>query len=627
MSESMTVKELITVWGFKVDEHSFQAVEKSLEKFKQSIEVVGAVALGEAFGLFELVKSAGEVGEQAKKTAERLGIGVEALQEYQFAADLAGVSNDEMATSLRKLNINLGEAKAGVGEAKTNLYGLSKLLGYDVVRSGKNAEDLLLDIADAFEKTTDVTKKAAISQQVFGRSSAGMVNLLNKGGAALRAQRAEARELGVVMSEEDTAAAEEFIDSLKRLYASFRGLRNIVAVGFFPVLTKLADRFREWVVANREFLKLKIDKYIEIFNRYTERALWLFGRMGHFVNVLVEAFGGWEHAIELVTTAMLVLLGVRFLAFIGNVIMMLGRAVMAFRLLGSAGLIAQLEIAAIPIAIGAAFVALILIIEDVVAYFQGRKSLTGIILNNFDGLADKLFAQFDAISEKATAFAKKIAESITNYLLDIDEEKIKKLGELILKVLDLALITGGLALKLGIAIGEAIVDGIESAMRTKAPALARLIFGEDLAKDAKFQAAKAGMAAGDSAANINQNLSDINAKENSGGVGKFINDAGSKIFSMLGGKNLDDLAAQSRDLNAVTQKINEIKSANQFPDVPPTPGAKPTGDVNVTAPITIVVPEGTAPEKVGPMARAGVRDSLDSILRESGRASKPAVAY
>lgn len=607
MSDS-TIRSLFTTWGFRVDDKDLSKLDKSLDRLQSSVKYVGGLAIGAAAGIFGLAKSAADAGDEVRKASERLGIGVEDLQEYQYAAHLAGISNEEFQISIKKFGIALAEARNGSQEAKDKLKDLSKVIGYDVVHSGKKASDLLLDLSDGFAKTDDAGRKSAIAMNVFGRSGGKMVNLLNEGSEAIRKQRMEARDLGVVMSEKTARAAEEFHDILITAKAAVTGLRNIIAAGLFPVLTKLTRQFINYVKANRELIKVKVEDAIKILTDYLYRALGVFMRIYSIAEKLVTIFGGWKSVINFITSAMLALLALRFVAYMGNLVMVVGKAAAAFRLMGEAGLIAGLEAAAIPLALGAAFIGLILIIEDVVAYFQGRKSITGLILKNFDGLTDGLDKWIDDTLAKVQTFGEGIGKSIAEGLTKLDEADWKKIGDFVLKALKLALNLGETPFLIGYAIADGIIKGLTEGLQKKMPMLATML----------------GLNGGTPAASFGG----IQADKGPNGEAPGFMDrmTAAMLNGGQGGESLSGIG-----IDAIVSAAKSLTSGVQIQNPGPAGvGSNPSygmPNVSITSPITITVPEGTAPEQVAPAVRLGLSDALDSILRNSQRATQPSVQY
>lgn len=56
-------------------------------------------------------------------------------------------------------------------------------------------------------------------------------------------------------------------------------------------------------------------------------------------------------------------------------------------------------------------------------------------------------------------------------------------------------------------------------------------------------------------------------------------------------------------------------------------GGETSNNIDVNAPITINVPEGTDPKMVGDKARMGVKDHMDEVMRHTQRTLRPTVAY
>ena len=80
---------------------------KSVKKMNGAINSaakVGAVAAAAVVvGLSRATLAYATAGDEAAKTSRRIGMSAEAFQEFQFAADRAGVSGEESTKSLEKL--------------------------------------------------------------------------------------------------------------------------------------------------------------------------------------------------------------------------------------------------------------------------------------------------------------------------------------------------------------------------------------------------------------------------------------------------------------------------------------------------------------------------------------------
>lgn len=81
----------------------------------------------------------------------------------------------------------------------------------------------------------------------------------------MAAQRKEAEKFGVIMGEEDVAAATLFGDSLTRTRYATQGLQNAIGGKLLPILQPLLDDFNDWIAKNREWIATTIVDAIKDF--------------------------------------------------------------------------------------------------------------------------------------------------------------------------------------------------------------------------------------------------------------------------------------------------------------------------------------------------------------------------
>lgn len=135
--------------------------------FGPILALAGGAAGG---GLMAFTKQAAEMGDELDELSSRVGIGAERIQEFQYAAKVAGVGNEEFNKALEKFNRNIGLAVNGGGEAKEVFDALGIKLG-----QGKNilsTESALLAVADAMDKVKNPSERAAVAAALFGKEGA-----------------------------------------------------------------------------------------------------------------------------------------------------------------------------------------------------------------------------------------------------------------------------------------------------------------------------------------------------------------------------------------------------------------------------------------------------------------------
>lgn len=224
---------------------------KKLEAFGAKVDKVAkgvALAFGAklakdaALALAGFVQHGAEVADQMGKMAQSTGVSVEALSGLSYAAKLSDVSTEDLGTSLNHLNKNLAAA-AGGGKEQSAAF---KALGISVRDSSGNvrgAGDVMGELADKFRGMEDGAGKAALAQELFGKSGARLIPLLNQGRDGIAEMTAEAQTFGLVITAETAAAAEEFNDNLTRLHSMADGVAVQLAANLSPSLNALVGEF------------------------------------------------------------------------------------------------------------------------------------------------------------------------------------------------------------------------------------------------------------------------------------------------------------------------------------------------------------------------------------------------
>lgn len=220
--------------------------EKALAKFQKRAEQMGA-AFGAAVvdagtALAVMVKQSINSMDDLTKLAQSVGTTTEELSALAYAADLSGVSQDNLGTALTRLTKNASDAAQGIGEAQKgfNALGISVK---DAEGNLKSSDQLLQEVAGKFAQFEDGANKTALAVNLFGKSGADLIPLLNAGAEGIQDMKDEAEELGLTFDQKTGKAAEAFNDNLTRLDAVKKGLFNRIAAQLLPSLVSLTDRF------------------------------------------------------------------------------------------------------------------------------------------------------------------------------------------------------------------------------------------------------------------------------------------------------------------------------------------------------------------------------------------------
>ena len=223
----------------------FTSVGRALGGLTKSIFSMRTALVGVAgaagFGL--LVRSSLNATDSLAKTASKIGTTTEALSGLRFAAEITGVATTTMDMALQRFTRRTAEAAKGTGEAKGALQAL-----------GINARQLIdlpldermLVLADAFAKQTNESQKLALAFKLFDSEGAALVNTLSLGRDGLSELLGEARALGVVMSSSAAKGVENATDSLTKLRAITKGLRDQFVAALAPAIESLTTHFTDF---------------------------------------------------------------------------------------------------------------------------------------------------------------------------------------------------------------------------------------------------------------------------------------------------------------------------------------------------------------------------------------------
>jgi len=183
--------------------------------------VTGAINQADAFG----------------KLSRQTGIAADQLQAYVNAGKLAGVEQATIEKGLRRLAQSQREADQGIKTYSESFEALGVSVR-DTDGNLKSSEVLLADISDRFRDMPDGATKAALAMEIFGRSGAQLIPMLNEGGEALDKWNYET-------SEGFAANAEYFNDQITMLGFGFDGFRKQLSDALLPALNSVLEVFRK----------------------------------------------------------------------------------------------------------------------------------------------------------------------------------------------------------------------------------------------------------------------------------------------------------------------------------------------------------------------------------------------
>lgn len=245
---------------------------------------VGAATVAAAAGFAAMIKNSLDTADNMSKLAQATGLSTEAISQLQYAADLSGV--EDLGGRLVKFNKTIAEAAQGSKE-QADAFKVMGVNLRDVDGNLKSTEQLLLETADAFAEHADGAGKTALALDLFGKSGAAIIPLMNGGAAAIREAMAEADALGLTLDQYTGKSAEAFNDNITRLQKALQGLANKAAERLAPALQVMSDKVIN-VVKNSDALKTAMTG-LEIIFKTTVSGLAILAEAFAYVGRVVGA--------------------------------------------------------------------------------------------------------------------------------------------------------------------------------------------------------------------------------------------------------------------------------------------------------------------------------------------------
>jgi hypothetical protein len=269
--------------------------ETTLQKMSLKMVAVGAAitaAVGGAVIEFaKLTRETINVADEISKAAVKIGISTEELSRLRYAADLSGLSFEQLQKGLLILNRNM----AGIGGESKKVAEAFARMGIETRNADgtlKSSTQVLKEMADVFAQMPDGAEKSALAMAVLGKSGADMIPLLNGGAAELAKLTEEADRFGIVIDTETGRKAEEFNDNLSRLQGSFAALGTRLAAELLPHLVD----FTNWLIKNQG----EIVKAVGNFGNFVGGVARMASAVASGVAWMEERFGRLARAISIV---------------------------------------------------------------------------------------------------------------------------------------------------------------------------------------------------------------------------------------------------------------------------------------------------------------------------------------
>lgn len=244
-----------------------------------TIGIGATIAAGSA--LADTVTRSTEAILDLDRSAQQLGIGAGSLAGLRDAAsDLAGLSGDQLDGALAKMNERLADA-AVTGKGATETLSTLGLSATQLVGAG--TEQAFFQIADAIREIPNPMERARIAIDIFGKSGASLLNVFAAGSGAMKDAQQNAVDIGLALSDLDTARVVEMGHAFDDLADISEGFGNQLTAAVAPSVSAFASTLID-ATAEGEPLRDMLDSTVTVVGSLAEN-------LGMFADVGAITFG------------------------------------------------------------------------------------------------------------------------------------------------------------------------------------------------------------------------------------------------------------------------------------------------------------------------------------------------
>lgn len=396
MNEYIT--QLLGYIGLDVDRSGFDEADESVASIHKGmlgiIAVAGAMSAAVGAAAFSLVNEFTESAVEVDTFAKRLGVTTQQLQQMSYAASTYGIEQDALVDGMKELSLRTSEfAKTGEGGSADAFKRLG--LGQKELAGLTNDTNALFDtLLVKLRTVTDAAERQSLADQLFGGAGEQFIPLLTASGESIAQLKQEAIDLGLVMSEDSVKAAKEYSLEMKRIGGVVTGVKNSIATALLPTFLDMTKAFREFLSNHSK----------------------------EIIGAITVAFQALGYAIKGVAVAAALMLpylvGSAAISAWRTMIGLVAALRGGFLLLRTGALAAWAAAYLGPALVGAAILGIIAIAQDVYTYFNGGKSVTGLIVKKFSEAAEVVKQKWEALKVWFGTLFADIARQLADMLPD-----------------------------------------------------------------------------------------------------------------------------------------------------------------------------------------------------------------
>ena len=420
-------------FGYKVkaivDKNSFADATRELQKLEQSSKKLITGIVGIAGAMVASAAVAGNLAQQEIKMARAVGMSTDSMAAWKTACNVAGVSANGLVSALTSLETKMQHLKTGTVD--NNLAKNLGMMGLDYGDfANMDSEQRMRSVFNQANQMEDQQLAATLVGDILGSAGKEYYESLKLSGKSLDQQLAEAKKLNFV-TESNRKQAAIFSAELKSVKEAGKSIVQLMGSEIGAALTPTVRKIKNYLIENRETIRKGISGVAQTVGSVVNAVGGFISKVAPYIKGLIDHFGGLDKII--------VKLGVGFAA------LKLTKVAGGIKALISGVNLLKAALGGLKgVVVGGAIA---LLINDLMAYASGNRSLFGYILWNLKelkkhmdeiGLSDKFMSAIEKMKKifESEKFQKGL-EKFKDFFKELGQKALDNLFESLEELADI----------------------------------------------------------------------------------------------------------------------------------------------------------------------------------------------
>lgn len=370
---AQALQEFFVSLGFEVDTAKINEFEQQTAKLRDGLLKVGTIMTGTAAGVGAMVLKVAEGMDDIGDFADIIGMGAREVDALGKVAKQNDSSFEAMKSTLQGVAQVTGEAAMGIGRGAA-IFETLGLAAKDAEGKTKGAGSMLAEIADRMKDMAEGDRLALASKLHIDPS---LIPLLSKGSKAFMELK-ESAEAANPLTEEQYKQADEIVKLWGKATASATGYTKLLAVKLFPVMKDILTTYNDWVSSVKKGGGGLIADAFKTASAFAETLWNWIGRVARGVKSAFSELKEFKAVTWAAGSAVAALIAYQagiFFTTLGGAVMTAARALFTFN-----------ASAALPvILVGGLVIAIGLLIDELVNFYEGNETIIGQLSEEFPG--------------------------------------------------------------------------------------------------------------------------------------------------------------------------------------------------------------------------------------------------